>query len=105
MPRTLQEIIESQDELADWFERHGPSPENSIPVSEYFLELLGDVQHSGADKICGAVELARDAGATWQQVGEVLGLPAEAAREQFGEFAASASAASAPAEPPAVGAQ
>ena len=84
MPRPIREVIESQDEIADWFEAEGPSPENEIPVSEYFLGLLGDVRDQGADKVHGTVELARRAGASWQQIGKVLGLSGSDAERQFG---------------------
>ena len=79
----MQEIIDSQDELADWFEAEGPSPENEVPVSEYFLGLLADVSGSTTDRVRGAVELARNAGATWQQIGDVLGVPGSEAERQF----------------------
>lgn len=83
MPRPLHEVIKNQDEIADWFEAEGPSPDNTIPVSEYFLGLLADVQNLDADKVRGAVELARHAGATWQQIGDVLGVPGSEAERRF----------------------
>ena len=87
MPRPIREVIENQDEIADWFETEGPSPENQMPVSEYFLGLLADVGAQGADKVHGAVELARRAGASWQQIGKVLGLSGSEAEQQFGRAA------------------
>lgn len=83
MPRPLHEAIRQADEIADWFEAEGPSPDNAIPASEYFLGLLGDVRDLGAEKVCGAVELAHRAGASWQQIGEVLGISRSAAERQF----------------------
>ena len=83
MPRTLQEIIDSQEELADWFEAEGPSPDNAIPASEYFLGLLADVRDAGARHVCDAVELALRAGATWQQIGHVLGVSDSEAERRF----------------------
>ena len=100
MPRPLQEIIDSQDEIADWFEQHGPCPDNPIPASDYFLGLLADFRGLDTDTVSGAVELARNAGADWQQIGEVLGASADAAQERFGALAApSKSAVSARSKP------
>ena len=87
MPRPLHEVIRHADEIADWFEAEGPPPENEAPVSEYFLGLLGDVLDLGADKVCGAVELARRAGASWQQIGEVLEISRSEAERQFDRVA------------------
>ena len=84
MPRPLHEAFRDAEETADWFEKEGPSPENEIPVAEYFLGLLADVQDLGSEKVCGAVELARNAGASWQQIGGVLGLSGSEAEQQFG---------------------
>lgn len=83
MPRPLHEAIRHAEETADWFEAEGPSPENEIPVAEYFLGLLADVRDLSIDKVRGAVELARRAGASWHEVGEVLGLSASEAERQF----------------------
>ena len=87
MPRPLREVIEHQDEIADWFETEGPSPDDEMPVVDYFLGLLVDVRDLGAEKVCGAVELARGAGASWQQIGRVLELSGSAAQRQFDRVA------------------
>ena len=83
MPRPLHEAFRDAEAIADWFEAEGPSPENEIPVAEYFLGLLADVRDLGSEKVCGAVELARNAGASWQQIGEVLGISGSGAERQF----------------------
>lgn len=83
MPRPLHEAFRDAEETADWFEKEGPSPENEIPVAEYFLGLLADVRDLGSEKVCGAVDLARNAGASWQQIGDVLGLSSFEAEMEF----------------------
>ena len=83
MPRPRHEVIRHAEKIADWFETEGPSPENEIPVAEYFLGLLADVRDLGPEKVCGAVALARDAGASWRQIGEVLGISSSEAERQF----------------------
>ena len=103
MPRPLDEVIQHADEIADWFEAEGPSPENEIPVSEYFLGLLADVRRSGANKVLEAVVLARNAGASWHQIGEVLGISATEAERRFGHVVEPAQTPPAAVESPAVG--
>lgn len=88
MPRPLHEAIRHAEEIADWFETEGPSPENEIPVAEYFLGLLADVQSQGEDKVRGAVCLARGVGASWRQIGVVLGVSSSEAERQFDSAAA-----------------
>ena len=84
MPRSFQEAIEQADELADWFEKHGPSPENQRPVAEYYLDYIADVRHSARVEIAEAVVAAREAGASWSQVAEVVGTSAAEAEQRFG---------------------
>ncbi len=86
MPRPIQEAFRDAGKTADWFESEGPSPDNEIPVSDYFLGLLADVQHLGNEKVRDVVELALGAGATWCQIGEVLGISSEQAERRFGAF-------------------
>ncbi|MCY4424126.1 MAG: hypothetical protein OXC06_13775 [Acidimicrobiaceae bacterium] len=83
MPRPRREVIRQAEKIADWFETEGPSPENEVPVAEYFLGLLADMRSLGEDEIRGAVELARGGGASWRQIGEVLGISSSEAERQF----------------------
>ena len=87
--------MQQADEIADWFEAEGPSPENEIPVSEYFLGLLADVSPLGAPHVPEVVGLARNAGASWHQIGEVLSLSAAEAEREFGHGFQPAEAATA----------
>ncbi len=84
MPRPLHEALRDAEKIADWFESEGPPPETEIPVSEYFLGLLADVVHLGDEKIKGVVNLSIGAGASWCQIGEVLGITSEQAEQRFG---------------------
>ena len=95
--------MQHSDDIADWFEAEGPSPENEIPVSDYFLGLLADVRRSGAIKVLEAVVLARNAGASWHQIGEVLGMPAAEAERRFDHAVEPAQTPPAAVESPAVG--
>ena len=50
MSRSLPEALEQAEELADWFEEKGPSPDNQRPVEEYYLEYVAETRDLvGAD--------------------------------------------------------
>lgn len=38
MPRTIQDILDHADELAQWFEDYVPSEGDEVPVEEYLLK-------------------------------------------------------------------
>lgn len=84
MPRSLQEAIEEAEELADWFEAEGPSPDNWRPANEYYLECITEVREAARSEIAELVVSARKAGASWLQIGEALGASAAEAKLRFG---------------------
>ena len=88
MPQSLQEATEQAEALADWFEAEGPSPDNQRPVKEYYLEYISEVRDSAWAEIAELVAAARKAGASWRQVGEVLGISSSEAERQFDGVAA-----------------
>ena len=83
VPRSFQEVFDQAEELADWFEEHGPSPESQRPVAEYYLDYIAEVRHSARVEIAEAVVAARKAGASWSQVAEVVGTSAAEAEQRF----------------------
>ena len=83
MPRSLQEVIDNQDAIADWFEEHGPPPENRRPVAEFFLGCVADAVSAGRQQIAEAVVAARSAGASWSQIAEAVGTSAAEAEQRF----------------------
>ncbi|MCY4424132.1 MAG: hypothetical protein OXC06_13805 [Acidimicrobiaceae bacterium] len=85
MPRSLEEVIDEAEELADWFERHGPPPENQRPVSEFFVGCVVDAVSLGDGReIAEAVLAARNAGVSWLQIGEALDISSADAENRFG---------------------
>lgn len=91
MPRSLQEVIDNQDEIADWFEKHGPSPESRRPVSEFYLGCIADALSGGLhQQVPEAVAAARRAGASWEQIAEAVGTSATEAEQRFGPAVAQA---------------
>lgn len=103
MALPIREVVDKQNEIADWFETAGPSPDTEMPVSEYWLGLLADVRDLDDGKVSGAVESARKAGASWQQVAEALGISEDAAQERFGALDAPAGAGPSPGAPSTIG--
>lgn len=87
MPRTLQEALDDAERLADWFEAEGPSPDNQVPVLDYYLELLADTHASGIAKLAATVELVRKHGASWEQIADALDMTASEAERRFGRAA------------------
>ena len=51
---------------------------------EYYLECIVDARELGWSEVAEKVVLARNAGASWHSVGEVLGMSATEAQRQFG---------------------
>ena len=73
MPRTIQEILDHADELAERFESYEPGAGDERPVEEYMLER----------QVIEAVVAARAAGASWQKIGGLLGTSAQAAQQRY----------------------
>ena len=46
MPRSIQEILDHADELAQRFEDYEPEPNDERPVEEYLLERAAVVETS-----------------------------------------------------------
>lgn len=85
MPWSLEVDIDDPDELADWFEQHGPSPDNRRPIKEYWLECIAEVRGTSPwGKIAELVAAARNTGASWLQIGEALDISAASAEHRFG---------------------
>lgn len=87
MQWSLQEATEEAEELADWFERHGPSPDHKRPVKEYYIEYISEEKDSAWAEIAELVVAARKAGASWLEIGEALGKSATESEAQFSRAA------------------
>ena len=86
MPRSIQEILDHADELAERFEDYEPDPNDERPVEEYLLERAALARTRGERQIVDAVTAARTKGLSWQRVGELLGTSAQAAQQRYGEI-------------------
>ena len=90
MPRSIQEILDHADELAQRFEDYAPSEGDEQPVEEYMLERAVVAQARGERQILDAVAAARGKGISWQRIGEILGTSAQAAQQRYGAVIESA---------------
>lgn len=84
MPRSIQEILDHADELAQRFEDYQPDPSDERPVEEYLLERAAVARARGERQIVDAVTAARSKGVPWQRIGELLGTSAQAAQQRYG---------------------
>lgn len=84
MPKTLQEIIDHADELADRFENLEPSEGVERPVAEYLLQRAVRDLAASERQVLGAVKRARHDGMSWRKVGSLLGTSGQAAHERYG---------------------
>ena len=85
MPRSIQEILDHADELADRFEDYDPDADDERSVEEYVLERAALARAQSERQIVDAVIAARNQGISWQRIGELLGTSAQAAQQRYGE--------------------
>lgn len=90
MPRTLQEILDHQDEIAKQIEDYEPT-EADRRDPEPFKGLLRASEARGAAEalVAEAVAAAREAGYSWATIGSGLGTSASAAHQKYGKLVAS----------------
>jgi hypothetical protein len=86
MPRTIQEILDHADELAERFENYEPGDGDERPVEEYLLERAALDRARSERQVIDAVIAARAAGASWQKIGSLLGTSAQAAQQRYGSM-------------------
>lgn len=88
MPRTLQEILNQQDELARRFEDHEPNPADHRDPAPLAAMRKAMAERAQAERdLLDAVTAARDAGYSWATIGAALGTSGEAARQRYGQHA------------------
>ena len=83
MPRSIQEILDHADELAERFENYEPTDGDERPFEEYMLERAALDRARSERQVIDAVVAARAAGASWQKIGSLLGTSAQAAQQRY----------------------
>lgn len=84
MPRSIQEILDHAEELAERFEDYEPSPGDERSVEEYLLGRAAVARARGERQVVEAVAAARSRGISWQRIGEILGTSPQAAQQRYG---------------------
>jgi hypothetical protein len=84
MPRSIQEILDHADRLAQQFEEYEPGPGDERSVEEYLLQRAALARARSERQIIDAVAAARSAGMPWSRIGELLGTSAQAAQQRYG---------------------
>ena len=84
MPRSIQEILDHADELAQQFEDYEPGSGDERPVTEYLLQRAALARARSERQIIDAVKAARVDGITWSRIGALLGTSAQAAQQRYG---------------------
>lgn len=85
MPRTVKEILEHADQLAERFEGYEPAAEDERDPQAFIGLRDAAASRSEAERsVSAAVKNARAHGYSWQLIGSILGTTGEAARQRYG---------------------
>lgn len=88
MPRSLEEILEQADELADRFENHEPIPDNIADAATLRLVREAFQDRVAAERrLSDAVATARADDHSWAMIGNMVGTSGEAARQKYNHAA------------------
>jgi hypothetical protein len=90
MPRTREQLQKAVAETEAWLDQLDPEAIASPDASAADLRGIGEALHAVAAsdlRLAEQVATARANGRTWTQIGAVLGVSKQAARERFGEAA------------------
>jgi len=86
MPRTVEEILQHADELAERFESYEPNPADELDPGAVTLLRAAVAERSEAERhLLEAVRAAREAGMPWSAIGSFVGTSGEAARQRYGK--------------------
>ena len=87
MPRSIQDILDHADELADRLEAYEPDTGDERPVEQYLLERAALNRARSEQHVVDAVVAARFAGISWSRIGDALGTSGKAAQQRHGVVA------------------
>jgi FAD/FMN-containing dehydrogenase len=84
MPRSIHDIVDHADQLAERFEQLEPDQLAEIPVEEYLLQRAVIARARSEQQLLDAVATARANGLPWQTIGAIIGTSAQAAHQRYG---------------------
>jgi hypothetical protein len=88
MPRTREQLKKALSDTEVWLDQLDPETIASDESDAADLRAIGEALHAVAASdlaLADQVARARANGRTWTQIGSVLGVSKQAARERFGE--------------------
>jgi hypothetical protein len=88
MPRTREQLQKALADTEAWLDQLDPETVASPEAGAEDLRAIGEALHAVAAsdlRLVDEVAKARAHGRTWTQIGAVLGVSKQAARERFGE--------------------
>lgn len=86
MPRSLQDILDHADLLADHFESHEPDPAEVRDATALRAVRAAFAELAEAEaRLASAVSVARAQGHSWAAIGAMVGTSGEAARQRYGQ--------------------
>ena len=88
MPRSIQDILDHADELAQRFENYEPDTGDERSVEENLLERAALARARSERQIVDAITAARAKGVSWLRIGELLETSAQAAQQRYGNVIA-----------------
>jgi hypothetical protein len=84
MPRSIHDILDHADELAQRFKDLDPDDAQEQPVEEYLLQRAVLARARSEQQIIYAMIAARANGMSWHKIGGLLGTSAQAAQQRYG---------------------
>ena len=84
MPKSIQEILDHADELAQRFEELDPEEAKEVPVEVYLLQRAVVARARSEQQLLEAVARARAKGLSWKKIGVLIGTSAQAAQQRYG---------------------
>jgi hypothetical protein len=88
MPRTVEEILDQADELANRFETHEPDPDDVHDAASLRKVRRAFLARAETERqLAEAVAAARAERHSWASIGAMVGTSGEAARQRYGQTA------------------
>lgn len=84
MPRSVEEILQHAEELAERFENYEPDPADELDAGAVALLRAAVQERSQAERhLIDAIRAARESGMSWAAIGSFVGTSGEAARQRY----------------------
>ena len=84
MPRSVEEILQHAEELAERFENYEPAAGDELDGGAVALLRAAVQERSEAEKhLIEAIRAARESGMSWSAIGALVGTSGEAARQRY----------------------